>query len=167
MGIDGPGREQLRTLAARLKDAGDEGKGLRKNLMKQLDEAAKPLTREIADPAHLEKYMPHRYALVLAADLSVRSQKIFASNPRVSISAKTRRERRRKVNLLDAGRINHPIYARGPRKTWDWINGQTAGMRPGFFTEPCEKATPQIRERVLAAITETAGKVANETGSYF
>jgi len=159
MSIDGPGREQLRTLAARLKEAGEEGKGFRKSLMKQLDEAAKPIAREIADPAHLEKYMPHRYAGVLAADLSVKAQKIFAKNPRVSISARTRRERRRKVNLLDAGRINHPIYARGPRDTWNWMNGQTAGMRPGFFTDPCEKAEPKIRERVLAAITETAGKI--------
>jgi hypothetical protein len=105
--------------------------------------------------------MPHRYADVLAADISVRAQKVFASNPRVSISAKTRRERRRRVNLLDAGRINHPVYPRPdePRRWWTWMNGQTAGMRPGFFTEPCEKAAPKIRERVLQAITETAGKI--------
>ena len=168
MSIDGPGREQLRTLAARLKDAGDEGKGFRKELMKQLDEAAKPLAAEIADPAHLEQYMPHRYALILAADISVRSQKIFASNPRVSISAKTRRERRRKVNHLDDGLINHPKWPHHlERKKWKWQNNQTAGMRPGFFTDPCEKAAPKVRERILAAITETAGKVTDEKSSYF
>ena len=159
MGIDGPGREQLRTLAARLKEAGDEGKGFRRELMKQLDEAAKPLAREISSLAHLRPYLPDRYAAVLAADISVTSQKIFASNPRVSVRCRTRGERRRKVRLLDAGFINHPIFARGPRDEWDWWNRQTGGMKPGFFTVPCEKAAPQIREHVLAALTETARKI--------
>ena len=167
MSIDGPGREQLRTLAARLKEAGEEGKGFKRELMKQLDEAAKPIVAKIADVEHLKPYMPDRYAAILAPELAVRAQKIFASNPRVSISARTRREKRRKVNLLDAGVINHPDWPRGPRKTWSWTNRQTAGMKPGFFTDPCEDSAPQIRERVLAAITETAGKITNETGSYF
>ena len=157
-----PGAEQLRALAARLKDAGDEGKGLRKNLMKQLDEAAKPIVAKIADVEHLKPYMPDRYAVVLAADLSVGAQRIFSSNPRVSISAKTRRERRRKVRHLDDGFINHPKWPRDlPRDEWKWQNNQTGGMRPGFFTDPCEKATPDIRERVLAAMTETAKKIAD------
>jgi hypothetical protein len=159
MSIDGPGRDQLRTLAERLKEAGDEGKGFRRELMKQIDAAAQPLAREIASLAHLKPYMPDRYAAVLAEDISVRAQKIFASNPRVSVSCRTRGERRRKVRLLDAGFINHPIYARGPREEWDWWNGQTGGMKPGFFTDPCEKATPEIREHVLQALTETDRKI--------
>jgi hypothetical protein len=153
MAIDGPGREQLRTLAARLKEAGDEGRGFRRELMSQLTEAAKPLVREIADPAHLRPYMPDRYADVLATDLSVGVQRILTSNPRVSIRAKAR-TRRRKVRELDAGTIQHPLF--GNRR--DWFK-QTGGMRPGFFSDPCEKATPQIREHVLAALTETERKI--------
>lgn len=159
MPIDGPGREQLRVLAARLKDAGEDGKGFRRELMKQINDAAKPLAREIASLEHLKPYMPDRYAAVLAADIAVTSQKIFAASPRVSIRARTRGEHRRKIRLLDAGRINHPVYGRGLRDDWDWMNGQTAGMRPGFFSGPCEKATPQIREKVLQALTETARKI--------
>jgi hypothetical protein len=153
MSIDGPGREQLRTLAARLKDAGDEGKGFRRELMKQIGDAAQPLVHEIANPAHLKAYMPARYAEVLAGDLDVGAQRIFASNPRVSIRAKAR-DRRRKVRQLDAGILQHPLY--GNRERWF---KQTDGVRPGFFTDPCEKATPQIREHVLAAITETTRKI--------
>jgi hypothetical protein len=97
---------------------------------------------------------------VLAPELSVGAQRILSSNPRVSISAKTRRQKRRKVALLDRGFINHPVFARGPRDKWDWKNGQTGGMRPGFFTDPCRDAAPDIREHVLKAITETAAKVA-------
>lgn len=153
MSIDGPGREQLRTLAVRLKDAGDEGKGLRRELLKQISEAAKPLVREISDPAHLRPYMPARYAGVLAGDLSVGAQRILASNPRVSIRARARGHRRR-VRQVDAGILHHPLY--GDRDRWF---RQTDGMRAGFFTDPCEKATPQIREHVLAALTETARKI--------
>jgi hypothetical protein len=158
VGIDGPGRDRLRLTAARLKDAGEEGKGLRRELMKQLDAAAEPLAREIASLAHLKPYLPDPYAAVLSQDLSVGAQKIFASNPRISIRAKAR-QHRRKVRLLDAGFINHPVYARGPRRRWHWVSGQTGGMKPGFFTEPCEKATPEIREHVLAALTETDRKI--------
>jgi hypothetical protein len=157
--IDGPGREQLRTLAVRLKEAGEEGQGFRRELMKQITDAAEPLAREIASLAHLEPYMPNRYAAVLAGDITVTAQRIFSGNPRISISCKTRGEHRRKVRHLDDGFINHPVYATGPRTEWDWINNQTAGMVPGFFTVPCEKATPEIREKVLEALTETGRKI--------
>ena len=161
MSIDGPGREQLRALAERLKEAGSEGQGFRRELMKQIDEAARPLARQIASLDHLKPYMPDRSAAVLAADITVTSQKIFAgSSPRVSVRCRTRGEHRRKVRLLDSGRINHPVFARGPRQDWDWWNGQTGGMVPGFFSDPCREATPQIREKVLEALTETARKIA-------
>lgn len=160
MSIDGPGREQLRTLAARLKEAGEEGQGFRRELMKQISDAAEPLAREISSLAHLQPYMPDRYAAVLAQDINVGAQRIFSgSSPRVSVSCKTRGEHRRKVRHLDDGFINHPIYARGPRPDWDWWNNQTGGMKPGFFTIPCENATPAIREKVLEALTETARKI--------
>jgi len=128
-------------------------------LSRKMDAAAQPLAREIASLAHLKPYLPDRYAAVLAEDITVTSQKIFASNPRVSVRCRTRGERRRKVRLLDAGFINHPVYARGPRDEWDWWNRQTGGMRPGFFTDPCRGATPQIREKVLQALTETERKI--------
>jgi hypothetical protein len=154
---DGP--EQLRALAARLKDAGDEGKGLRRALANQLGEAAKPLAREIASVAHLRPYMPDRYAAVLAPDLSVTTQRLFSGDPRVSVVAKGR-TRKRKVRLLDDGVITHPVFAQGPRRKWNWKNGrQTAGMKRGFFSDPCEKAAPDIRDHVLKAMAETARKI--------
>lgn len=159
MPIEGPGREQLRALAARLKEAGDEGKGFRRELVNQLDEAARPLAREIGSAAHLEPYMPDRYAAVLAADLSVRVQKLFAgSSPRISVVAKAR-VHKRKLAVLESGRINHPVFAQGPRRGWNWVNGQTRGMRPGFFFDPCDKAAPDIRGRARGAMAETARKI--------
>jgi hypothetical protein len=153
------GEEQLRLLAERLKAAGSEGQGLRRELMKQITEAAKPLTEEIASLEHLKPYLPDRYAKILSGDLTVSARRIFAKDPRVSIQAKAAREKRRKVRWLDQGFINHPIYARGARDTWNWVTGQTGGMRPGFFTDACKDAAPDIREKVLQALTETSRKI--------
>jgi hypothetical protein len=63
------------------------------------------------------------------------------------------------VRLLDAGFINHPIWPRGERSTWNWQNRQTGGMKPGFFSDPCKKAAPDIREKVLEAMAETSRKI--------
>ena len=162
MSVDGPGREQLRTLAARLKEAGTEGQGLRRELLKQMDEAAKPLAREIASVPHLAPYMPDRYAAVLAGDLAVSTQRILAGNsPRVSIVARGR-VHKRKVARVEDGLLMHPVFAQGARRTWTWLKvPQTDGMKPGFFAEACEAAAPDIRDHVLKAMSETAGKIAD------
>ena len=152
---------EMRVLAERLKDAGNEGKGLKRALMRKLAEVADPVAEKIAAEEHLKVYLPDRYAAVLAPQLSVKSQRVFSGNPRVSISARTRRERRRRVNMLDDGWINHPVYAQAwlPRKKWTLVNRQTGGMRPGFFDDPCRDARPDIRDRVMEALAETGRKI--------
>jgi hypothetical protein len=145
--------ERFALLGRYLKDAGEGG--LRRNLQKQISEAAKPLARKISNVDHLKPYMPDRYALVLSADLTARVSQRFASgNPGVMIRVQAR-ERKRKVARLDRGTINHPVYARGPRDTWTWSNYQTGGMKAGFFTDACEQAAPQIRSKVMQALAET------------
>jgi hypothetical protein len=159
MSIDGPGREQLRIVAAKLKEAGNEGKGLKRALQKNITKAAEPLAAKIASVEHLKPYMPDPYAAVLAADLGVKVANRFAGgNPAVQVRAQAR-EHKRKVARLDAGTINHPVYARGARRDWTWSNNQTGGMKAGFFSHACRDATPQIRSKVLQALTETAGKI--------
>ena len=169
MSVDGPGREQLRVLAARLKEAGEDGKGFRRELMTQIGAAAKPLAREIASVTHLEPYMPDRYAAVLADDLAVTVHRYFAgADPRITVDARARR-RKRKVRKLEAGFIAHPVFpayfARGWRladgRKAPWKNEQTAGMKRGFFSDPCEKAAPDIRDHVLKAMSQTARKIAD------
>ncbi len=154
-----PGAVQLHALAARLRAAGTQGQGLRRELMKAITEAARPLAEEISSVGHLEPYMPDRYAAVLAADLSVRAKRSFSGDPVISVRAQAR-EHKRKVAMLDAGTINHPVWAQGPRKTWRWSNHQTGGMKAGFFTDPCRDAAPQIRAKVMQALTDTARQIA-------
>ena len=154
----GAGAQQLRDLSRRLKEAGTDGQGLRRALRKQIRDAAEPLAREISRLDHLVIYMPDRYAAVLAGDLSVRVSATFSGSPHVQVRAQARAHKR-KLQYLDKGFINHPIFARGPRALWDWSNGQTGGMEAGFFTIPCEDSAPEFRSAVLAAMTETAQNI--------
>lgn len=156
------GGEEFAALARRLKEAGETG--LRKELYKAISDAAKPIAREISSLDHLKPYLPDRYAAVLAADLTASVSRITGRNPGVRLVAVARtkaRAGRRKVTHLDKGLINHPVYPRSDdRNTWVWSNNQTGGMKPGFFSDPCRKSAPQVREKILAAMTETARKIA-------
>jgi hypothetical protein len=152
------GSAQLRALSQRLKDAGTEGGKLRRQLYANMNDAVVPLAREIGSFEHLAKYMPPTYAAVLAADLAARISKLGGLTPRVEVIAKAR-QHRRKIKLLNDGLENHPVYAQGPRSSWRWVNGQTDGFRAGFFSDAVKDQTPYIREKVLAALAETAKQI--------
>lgn len=150
-------------LAAALKDAGETG--LRKELYKAFDDAAKPLAREIQRVDHLAAFMPDRYARVLAGDLRVRVSKRTTGEPGVELvgSAPTAlfsRGRGRKVNQRNAGIITHPVFAVSgtPRRSWTWRT-QTKGMRPGFFDRPVEQSGPQVRDQIVAAVARVRDKI--------
>lgn len=153
MPVGGPGPYQLRLLSKQLREAGDEGKGLRRELYKAISQAARPLAAEVKDAGQLADYMPNRYAGVLAGDLSVTTSKSTGRNPGVAIRAKGRRHRR-KVSRLDSGVLAHPVF--GNRKVW---KDQTSHVRAGFFTDPAEQAAPEIRKRVLEAMHEVGKKI--------
>ena len=152
------GTAELRGLAARLKAAGKEGRGLRRELNDALAEAAKPIAEKVATAGHLRPYMPDRYAEVLAADLGARVVTVLGGDPRVQVRAQAR-ERKRHIVLLNSGFIAHPKWPRGPRKSWSWQSRQTGGMRPGFFDGACRDAVPEVRDKVMQALAETARKI--------
>jgi hypothetical protein len=154
-GVEVRGQYELRALSARLRAAGKDGQGLRRDLFKAITKAAKPLAAEVKNPAHLRDYLPNRYADVLAADLAVSTQKRFGKDPSVAIKAKGRAHRR-KVKMLDEeGVLAHPLY--GNRDHWF---RQTSHVKPGFFSDPAKKAVPGIRAEVMAALHDTAQKIA-------
>jgi hypothetical protein len=154
-GVEVRGQYQLRLLSARLREAGREGQGLRRELYKAITKAAKPLAAEIRDPAHLAAYLPNRYAAVLASDLSVTTQKRFGKDPSVAIKAKGRAKKRKVKQLDERGVLTHPVF--GDRQVWV---EQTSHVKPGFFTDPAQKAMPGIRAEVLSAMHDTTQKIA-------
>lgn len=154
MPVGGPGPYQLRLLSKRLREAGTEGQGLRRELYKAINEAARPLAAQIKSAENLRSHMPNKYADVLAADLNVSAGKRGGRDPGVTIRARTGKGHKRKVGLLDQGVIVHPVY--GNREHWV---KQTRGMHPGFFDDPAKKAAPQIRKQVGQAMSVVAKRI--------
>jgi hypothetical protein len=146
------GAADFAALSRRLKEAGETG--LRRSLTKALNDAAKPITAQIRDEAHLAPYMPDRYARTLAADIIVSTvQRGSVRSPGVRIQARGRAKKRKVVQLND-GIITHPVF--GDRGDW---KVQLRGMKSGFFTDPCRKSGPQVRDKITEAMRETAAKI--------
>lgn len=154
MPVAGNGPYKLRVLSAQLRAAGTEGQGLRRELYKAVNAAARPLAKEIGSPANLRPYMPDPYADLLATDITVGATKSTGKNPGVAIRAKGRRHARKLKRLNDDGILSHPVF--GDRKRWV---DQTSHVKPGFFTDPCEKAAPDIRDQVSGAMAEISKRL--------
>jgi hypothetical protein len=150
------GAADFAALSARLKEAG--ATGLRRELYKAISKAGDDLAAEIASPQHLYPYMPDPYARVLAADLSVKVYKRGGKDAQVTLRAEGRTHKRKLVQLNDRGILVHPVFGGAIRKDWIWRE-QFSHVRPGFFTDPVERAAPRIREEILAAMRETARKI--------
>lgn len=157
------GAQAFQTLARRLKETGEEG--LRRELIKAIHDAGKPIAAEIKNPGHLRAYMPTRYAGVLSLDLRVTTTaRTTGTSPGVTILARAPTIGRggRKIRQRNDGVITHPVFARGPRRSWDW-KVQTDGMKAGFFTDPARSSAPQVREAVLEAMRHIADEITKRT----
>ena len=150
------GAADFAALSARLKEAG--ATGLRRELYKAISKAGDDLTTEISSVGHLKPYMPNHYADTLASDLSAKVIKRGGQDAHVTLRAEGRTRKRKLVQLNDRGILVHPVFGRGPRKDWIWRE-QFSHVRQGFFTDPVERAAPAVRDKILAAMRETARKI--------
>jgi hypothetical protein len=145
---------EFRDLARNLAVVGlDE---LKRELYQAISDAADPLAAEIGNVTHLRDYMPNRYAGVLAGSLRVTtSKRTGITDPGVSVVARAPTFGRggRKIRQRNAGLITHPVF--GDRRDW---KVQTAGMRPGFFDDPAERAAPHVRDKILEAMRRVEEK---------
>ena len=138
------GANQLDALAKRLKAAGESGKGLRKELLKQLRATMKPLVKDVKDSANT---LPHRGGLArqTAKRVSARTR-ATGRQAGIQVVAKSTGWR------LDSGRLRHPLF--GNRGAWFQQD-----VRPGWFTHPLEAGAPKVREALVQAIDDIARKV--------
>ena len=150
------GAADFAALSRRLKEAGETG--LRRELYKAIDKSAQDLTKEIKSTQHLKPYLPDPYAEVLAADLSVRIYKRSGRDPHLTVRAEGRTKKRKLVQLDERGLLVHPVFGRGDRRDWTW-RPQFRSVRPGFFSDPVERAAPAVRKQIEAAMRETARKL--------
>lgn len=148
--------DDLRLLALRLKNTGETE--LRRELDKAIGHAAEPVPAEIR--TGLPDRLPDAYAAVLDEDLRLSlSKRTNIDTPGITLRGTTRGigGRRRIRRLDETGVLWHPLF--GDRRRW---YGQTSHVRAGFFTEPAEHSAPQVREAILSAMHDIAGKLTRE-----
>jgi hypothetical protein len=141
----------LAELAANLREIGDTG--LRRELTAAIRHAAAGIPPVVR--AGLPLHMPARYAGVLDPDLDMGSStRTTGTEVGVSVYARNRGPKRRKLPRLDFGILAHPLF--GDRQHW---YDQADGVREGFFSGPVEAAAPRVRADIEAAISDIGDQV--------
>jgi hypothetical protein len=133
---------ELEWVARHLRVAGELD--LRKDLTDAVTASVKDIPKQIRDG--LRPRLPDPYADTLNADLSITvSKRYSASNPGVTVRARTKSAKARKLRQLDRGVLKHPLF--GNRRKW-----YTQAVTPGWFTGPAGDAKSRARVEIVAAM---------------
>lgn len=150
------GLQDLARLSSALRAAGEQGKGLRRELTSGLTRETKETRAEMR--AAILPGLPKRGGL--AADV-LRSTRFTSSvstgrDPAVRIRARGKRSIRR---MNDYGVVRHPIF--GKRDVWV---SQTHGVRLGLFSKPFKAARPALQRAAVQAIARTRAEIYRRIG---
>lgn len=151
--------DHLAAISARLREIGDGA--LARRLSAGIGKAVEPVEQEVRNG--LRSHLPDRYAEVLGADLKFyRRTFTSADEARVAVYCTTQSGRDRRIRRQDEdGILWHPLFGRFPRRDPRnrWFAMGEPHVKPGWFSGPCENATPRVRreiENALNDITERA-----------
>lgn len=149
-------------LSRALTEAGETG--LKREMFAGISDAAQPLAAVIERVGHLRAYMPERYAGALAGDLRVSTYKrTTGEEPGVTLvgRAPTFGRGGRKVLQRDLGFLVHPVFPTGPRRSWRWVSPEDGrkGIKAGFFSDPVDRAGPEVRRQIEAALQRVISKI--------
>lgn len=139
------GLESLARASRALREAGEQGKGLKRELRATLSREIKPVRTQIR--AAILPGLPQRGGLAadVLASTRVTTAISTSSNPSVRIKVRSKRAIRR---MNRTGAFRHPVFGR--RDTWvTQIAGPPAA---GFLDKPFEKSRPELQRAVLQAI---------------
>ena len=142
------GAEQLGDLSKRLRAAGEDGKGLRRELLKGIQRATKPLKADAKRAAGSKLPQSGGLAAEVARAKFTTRTRTGGRNVGVTILAKGD-----VVRSSDRGRIRHPVF--GNRSAW-----VTQDVTPGWFTETMQDSAPKVRGEILEAMQDVARRIA-------
>jgi hypothetical protein len=141
------GAEQLAAVTRRLKAAGSQGKGLRKELLQRIRIAAKPLVEDVRNSAM--DTLPNAGGLNRRVRTGIGIRTRAAGN---SVGVRVVAKNRYAIKGMDQGRLRHPVF--GNRDNW-----VKQSVPPGWFTRPVEAGADEARKGALDAIDHIARKV--------
>ena len=148
-GLDDAASE-LESIARHLREIGDTE--LVRELTRRMRDAVRPVENEIR--AGMDAYLPNQYAYELNSDLRIgTSVRANERNPGVGVTGTPGRQR--KLRRTDGGVLTHPLF--GDREHW-YTQAAPPSVRPGWFTGPCEAATPLVRAGIDQALQDIGAK---------
>lgn len=150
--IDVVGLESLARLSRALREAGDQGKGLKRQMNRSLSQETKKTRadmRKAISPA-----LPHSGGLAADVLRSTRfsSNVSTGSNPGVRIKARGRRSIRR---MNATGSFRHPVFGR--RDTW--VTQRPTAALKDFLDRPFVAAKPDLQRAVLQALARVRADI--------
>lgn len=144
------GAEDLRALGKRLRAAGDEGKGLRKELLAGIRGVAKgPLTEQLQQAA--ARRLPARGGLAAGTakklKVAVRTRLSGQQAGVTAVVAVAELD----LPKMEAGKLRHPTYGRKP-----WV---TQKIEAGIFGEAVEQTAGAVVQAIGDALDRVAGRL--------
>lgn len=152
-------------LARALRDAG--ATGLRKELYQAIDDAVRPVGKQVADLEHLKPYMPDRYAEILAYDLAIQVSKRTGTDAGVTLRMKGKAKKRH-VTRLNKGILTHPVFGKqadedraikagkGHGRGWKWVEQK---IHPAFFDDKVNENGPAVRAEIEKALRRVTAQI--------
>lgn len=143
------GLESLARLSAAMRQAGEQGKGLKRELRAGITRGTKKTRadmRKAIGPA-----LPRSGGLAADVLSSTRltARVALGANPSVQIKVRSKRSIRR---MNTSGTFRHPVF--GNRSAW-----VTQSVERGFLDKPFEQSRPDLQQAVLSAITRVRAQI--------
>lgn len=148
------GAHQLGDLAKRLKAEGEAGKGLRKELLREIRAGAKPLVTDaraaiLAMPAKGPESTGLRARIAKQIKVRVR---LAGKRTGVRISIGQVPDGYYLPRRINKGSWKHPVH--GDQETWVEQSG-----KKGWFDNTLTKGAPKVRVRLLTAMRNVANRI--------
>ena len=150
------GLESFARLSRALREAGEQGKGLKKEARRELNRETKPVRKDMR--AAIRPALPNRGGLASDVAGSTRFTTSIAtgSNPGVRIHARGKRSIRR---MNRTGSFRHPVFGRRSI----WVNQPPTVRLKNFLDRPFEQARPALQRGVLRAVTNIRNRIIRST----
>lgn len=147
------GAEQFRALGKDLKAMGEDGKELRRELLKTLRMTGKPLIEKVRASARAN--LPKSGGLnefIASSKFTTRNDLAGKKvGTRITVTKPGGSKGWHDVEAFDNGTFRHPTFG---RKTW--VRQTISG---GFFTKPMTESAPEFQRALLAAMAITERKI--------
>ena len=145
------GEQQLTRLARVMKEHAD-GKELRKDLLKGLNQAVTPIIAE--QKLNLRTELPQRGGLAAYMTKSTfrKRMRLTGTKARVNLEVS---KRGGDLRSIERGRVRHPVF--GNRTNW-----ATQYVPAGLLSDPVKNNRLLVRQYGAAAIRETSDKIARQ-----